>query len=273
LLQETPVIQYQLEQVSKIFPRHQIAVIGLDLEVRKGEKVALIGPSGAGKTTLFRMLNCTLRPSAGKLFIDGEDIERLHGKRLRQMRRRIGTIYQQHNLVPRLRVLHNVLSGKLGQWSTVQSLISLARPRDIAPAYDALRRVGIEDKILARTDELSGGQQQRVAIARVLVQEPEVILADEPVSSVDPSLASAIIKLLLDISESLHKTLLMNLHSVDLALAYFPRVIGIKEGRVLFDLSPDKISDGLLDDLYSGHLPDFQEEKAPDEASRSLVYQ
>jgi phosphonate transport system ATP-binding protein len=133
--------------------------------------------------------------------------------------------------------------------------------------------VGIEDKVFARTDELSGGQQQRVAIARVLVQEPEVILADEPVSSVDPSLASAIIKLLLDISESLHKTLLMNLHSVDLALAYFQRVIGIKQGRMMFDLSPDKISDGLLDELYSGHLPDSQEEKLPDEASRSLVYQ
>ena len=267
------MVQYRLEKVTKVFPRHQIAIAGLDLEVRKGEKVALIGPSGAGKTTLFRMLNCTLRPTSGSLFIDSENVERLHGKRLRQMRRRIGTVYQQHNLVPRLRVVHNVLSGQLGHWSTFQSLISLIRPSDTTLAYDALKRVGIEDKIFARTDELSGGQQQRVAIARVLLQEPEVILADEPVSSVDPGLATAIVRLLLDISESLHKTLLINLHSVDLALAYFQRVIGIKQGIIAFDLSPDKISDGLLGDLYSGHLPDSQEEKLPDESSRSLVYQ
>ncbi|MFQ5904759.1 MAG: ATP-binding cassette domain-containing protein, partial [Candidatus Binatia bacterium] len=121
-----------------------------------------------------------------------------------------------------------------------------------------------------RTDELSGGQQQRVAIARVLVQNPEVILADEPVSSVDPSLASAIVRLLLDISQGTRKTLVMSLHSVDLALAYFPRVIGINKGIVLFDLSPDRISDNLLEDLYSGHLPDNQQDKVPDEESSSI---
>jgi phosphonate transport system ATP-binding protein len=134
-----------------------------------------------------------------------------------------------------------------------------------------LNRVGIGEKIFDRTDELSGGQQQRVAIARVLVQNPEVILADEPVSSVDPSLATAIIRLLLDISEGTNKTLLMNLHSVDLALAYFPRVIGIKKGKVLFDLSPDRVSDGLLEDLYSGHLPDAQEEQPSHAESRRLA--
>ncbi|HWP58488.1 MAG TPA: phosphonate ABC transporter ATP-binding protein [Candidatus Acidoferrales bacterium] len=267
------MIQYRLERVTKVFPRHQVAIAGLDLEIRQGERIAFIGPSGAGKTTLFRMLNCTLRPSSGKLFIAGEDVDGLHGKRLRQMRRRIGTVYQQHNLIPRLKVVHNVLSGRLGQWSTLQSLISLVRPSDVGLAYDALRRVGIEDKIFARTDELSGGQQQRVAIARVLVQEPEVILADEPVSSVDPSLASVIIKLLLDISDSLRKTLLINLHSVDLALAYFQRVIGIKRGRIVFDLSPDRISDVVLDDLYSGHRPEEQEERLADDRDRPLVYQ
>lgn len=267
------MIQYRLERITKIFPRHQVAIDGIDLEVRKGEKVALIGPSGAGKTTLFRMLNCTLRPTSGRLCIHGENVETLHGRPLRQMRRRIGTVYQQHNLVPRLRVIHNVLSGQLGRWSTLRSLISLVRPSDIQLAYDALMRVGIEDKIFTRTDELSGGQQQRVAIARVLIQNPEVILADEPVSSVDPSLAQTIIRLLLDISDCMQKTLLMSLHSVDLALAYFPRVIGIKKGKAIFDLSPDKISEDLLADLYSAHLPSFEEEKTPDEESRSPVYQ
>lgn len=265
--------QYRLEKIGKVFGRHQIAVDGIDLEVRTGERVALIGPSGAGKTTLFRMLNCTLRPSSGRLWINGDEVVTLHGRRLRWVRRKIGTIYQQHNLVPRLKVIHNVLSGNLGQWSTMRSLISLIRPVDIELAYQALRQVGIEEKIFSRTDELSGGQQQRVAIARVLIQDPEVILADEPVSSVDPSLATVIVKLLLDISQNTHKTLLMNLHSVDLALAYFPRVIGIKNGKALFDLSPDKISDGLLEELYSGHLPDSQENGLTDEESKALVYQ
>ena len=265
--------QYRLEKITKIFGRHQIAVDGFDLEVQRGERVALIGPSGGGKTTLFRMLNCTLRPSSGRLWIDGDEVVTLHGKKLRGVRRRIGTIYQQHNLVPRLKVVHNVLSGNLGRWSTARSLVSLVRPIDLQAACNALRQVGIEEKVFHRTDELSGGQQQRVAIARVLIQNPEVILADEPVSSVDPSLAAVIVKLLLDISQDTHKTLLMNLHSVDLALAYFPRVIGIKKGRPLFDLPPDKVSEELLAELYSGHLPNNHEEKVPDEASRALVYQ
>ncbi|MFQ5850441.1 MAG: phosphonate ABC transporter ATP-binding protein [Candidatus Binatia bacterium] len=264
--------QYRLEDVTKLFGRHQVAVKGISLEIRSGEKVALIGPSGAGKTTLFRMLNCTLRPTSGRLWINGDETGSLHGSRLRAVRRKIGTIYQQHNLVPRLKVIHNVLSGQLGRWSVVGSVSSLIRPSDIELAYNALRKVGIEEKIFSRTDELSGGQQQRVAIARVLVQDPEVILADEPVSSVDPSLASTIVKLLIDISKSTRKTLLVNLHSIDLALSYFPRIIGIKEGDALFDLPPDEISDSLLEDLYSGHLPDSTQGEEPDEEGSSLLY-
>ncbi|MBI2350976.1 MAG: phosphonate ABC transporter ATP-binding protein [Deltaproteobacteria bacterium] len=265
--------QYHLENITKIFTRRQVAVKGLDLKVQKGERVALIGPSGAGKTTRFRMLNCTLRPTSGRLWIDGEEVVNLHGKKLREVRRRIGTIYQQHNLVPRLKVIHNVLSGQLGRWSTMRSLISLVRPTNTDLAMKALNLVGIGDKIFSRTDELSGGQQQRVAIARVLVQNPEVILADEPVSSVDPSLASSIVSLLIEISQNTLKTLLMNLHSVDLALAYFPRVIGIRKGVPLFDLPPDKISDHLLEDLYAGHLSPNQQEKFAEEESGNLVYQ
>ncbi|MBI4489003.1 MAG: phosphonate ABC transporter ATP-binding protein [Deltaproteobacteria bacterium] len=264
--------QYRLENIAKAFGRHQVAIGGIDLEVQRGERVALIGPSGGGKTTLFRMLNCTVRPTSGRLWINGDELAGLHGKKLRDVRRKIGTIYQQHNLVPRLKVIHNVLSGNLGSWSTVRSLVSLIRPQGVELAYNALRQVGIEEKIFSRTDELSGGQQQRVAIARVLIQDPEVILADEPVSSVDPSLATVIIRLLLDISERTRKTLLMNLHSVDLALAYFPRVIGIKKGKAIFDLSPDKISESLLEDLYSGHLSDNEQEKVPGEESSPLVY-
>jgi phosphonate transport system ATP-binding protein len=245
---------YRLEKVGKVFGRRQIALEGIDLGIQKAERVALIGPSGAGKTTLFRLLNCTLRPTSGKLWINGEDVETLHGKRLRRTRRLIGTVYQQHNLVPRLRVIHNVLAGQLGRWSTLRSLSSLATPGDVELADKALRQVGIPEKLFERTDELSGGQQQRVAIARVLVQDPEVILADEPVSSVDPTLASAIVRLLIDISETTRKTLVVSLHSVDLALAYFPRIIGIKNGTTVFDLSTDTITDEMLDELYAGHV-------------------
>ncbi len=252
----TPARQYQLESVRKEFGRLQVALDGIDLKIDQGEKVALIGPSGAGKTTLFRLLNCTLRPTSGKLYIDGEDIDLLHGQRLRHVRRRIGSVYQQHNLVPRLRVIHNVLAGQLGRWPTLRSLLSLCKPADVELVHSALSQVEIPEKIFERTDELSGGQQQRVAIARVLVQDPEVILADEPVSSVDPTLASSIVRLLVDISQNTRKTLLVSLHSVDLALAYFPRVVGIKQGRVTFDLSPDKIGEDMLEDLYSGNFRD-----------------
>jgi phosphonate transport system ATP-binding protein len=247
-----PEPQYRLENVRKQFDRRQVALDGVSLTVDHGQRVALIGPSGAGKTTLFRLLNCTLRQSSGKIWINGEDAEALHGKRLRRARSLIGTVYQQHNLVPRLKVIHNVLSGKLARWSTVSSLLSLLKPDDVGLAESALYKVGIGEKLFERTDELSGGQQQRVAIARVLVQDPEIILGDEPVSSVDPTLANTIVKLLIEISEETRKTLIVSLHSVDLALAYFPRVIGMKNGKVAFDLPTEKISDAMLDDLYAG---------------------
>ena len=264
--------QYRLESVRKEFGRQQVALDGIDFKIDQGEKVALIGPSGAGKTTLFRLLNCTLRPTSGKLFIDGEDIDLLHGQRLRHVRRRIGSVYQQHNLVPRLKVIHNVLAGQLGRWPTLRSLFSLCKPDDVELAHSALSQVEIADKIFERTDELSGGQQQRVAIARVLVQDPEVVLADEPVSSVDPTLASSIVRLLIDISQNTRKTLLVSLHSVDLALAYFPRVIGIKQGKTAFDLSPDKISDDMLEDLYSGNFRDHTVTETPRETVQPIAY-
>jgi phosphonate transport system ATP-binding protein len=264
--------QYRLDKVRKVFGRRQVALDGVDIGIQRGERVALIGPSGAGKTTLFRLLNCTLRPTSGKLWINGEDVATLHGRRLRQARRLIGTIYQQHNLVPRLKVVHNVLAGRLGRWSTLRSLSSLAKPTELEIAHKALSQVGIPDKIFERTDELSGGQQQRVAIARVLVQDPEVILADEPVSSVDPTLASTIVRLLIDISESTRKTLVVSLHSVDLALAYFPRVIGIKRGAAVFDLAPDKISEAMLEDLYAGSVQENHVNEATSESTSPIAY-
>jgi phosphonate transport system ATP-binding protein len=244
---------YELRDLRKAFDDGSVALDGVSLTVGAGEHVAFIGPSGAGKTTLFRILNLTLRPTSGTLRLNDTDVATLSSATLRRARTRIGTIYQQHNLVGRLRVVHNVLAGNLGRWSTLTALGSLLRPRAADEAARALAQVGIPEKLYARTDELSGGQQQRVAIARVLIQDPDVILADEPVSSVDPTLAVSIVTLLRDMSNESRKTLLMNLHSVELALTYFPRIVGIREGRVHFDLSPDKVSPELLEELYAGH--------------------
>jgi phosphonate transport system ATP-binding protein len=244
---------FELENVRKVFDDGTVAVDGISLAIGRGEHVAFIGPSGAGKTTLFRLLNLTLRPTSGILRLDGVDVSALSETSLRKARRRIGTIYQQHNLVGRLRVVHNVLAGNLGRWSALEAVASLIRPREVEGARRALTHVGIAEKIYTRTDALSGGQQQRVAIARVLVQDPGIILADEPVSSVDPSLATSIVTLLRDLSGESRKTLVMNLHSVDLALAHFPRIVGVRDGRVLFDLAPDKVSADLLSTLYTDH--------------------
>ena len=243
---------YRLDHVRKVFPDGTVAVDEVTLDVQAGERVAVIGPSGAGKTTLFRMLNATLRPTSGALWFDAANLERLSGRRLRQLRRRIGTVYQQHNLVPQLRVVHNVLAGRLGHWSLPKALWSLIAPQERAVALGALEHVGIPEKLYTRTAYLSGGQQQRVAIARVLVQDPDVILADEPVSSVDPTLGRTIIELLVQLAESHCKTLVANLHAVSFALDFFPRVIGVRHGRIAFDLPSAAVTEKVLADLYAG---------------------
>lgn len=242
---------YQLANLRKVFDGHLVAVDDVSLKIDVGEQVAVIGPSGAGKTTLFRLLNLTLRPDGGALWLGDLDVSELRGQALRATRRRIGTIYQQHNLVPRLSVVHNALAGRLGAWSAWRAVWSLLRPQELEVAYAALSQVGIPEKLYARTDELSGGQQQRVAIARVLLQDPDVILADEPVASVDPNLAHAIVRLLVEISQTSGKTLVMNLHSVDLALTYFSRVIGFREGRIQFDRPPVELTEEDLTRLYA----------------------
>src|SRR5919199_707677 len=155
---------YRLEHVRKVFPDGTVAVDDVSLEIAAGERVAVIGPSGAGKTTLFRLLNATLRPSSGRLQFNAVDVASLSGRRLRQLRRRIGTVYQQHNLVPQLRVVHNVLAGRLGCWSLPKALWSLLAPLERTVALAALAQVGIPEKFYTRTAHLSGGQQQRVAI-------------------------------------------------------------------------------------------------------------
>jgi phosphonate transport system ATP-binding protein len=247
---------YSLQSVSKSFSQGREKVLALGsvtLQVQPGELLALLGQSGAGKTTLFRLLNGTLRPNAGSVLFDGHNTASLSGSGLRAMRRRVGTIYQQHNLVPSLTALENTLCGALGRMSFLSTLRSIIQPAktDLDAAMHALELVGLADKSAARADELSGGQQQRLAAARVLMQSPDIILADEPTASLDPELAETMTSLLAGIARDGRKTLIMAVHKVDLALRHFPRVVGLRRGSLSFDVPPSDVHAGLLSTLYT----------------------
>lgn len=249
---------YHLEEVSKSYATRNGAVpsiCGINFGVEEGEHLALLGPSGAGKTTLFRLLNATLRATAGSLTFAGETVEHMSGRELRAMRKRIGTIYQQHHLVPSLTTLENTLCGKLAKWSLLHTIRSTVQPtrQEVDEAMTALEMVGLADKYRARADELSGGQQQRLAIARVLMQDPDVILADEPMASLDPVLAESIASLLLSLAQDRKRTLIVTLHDVEMALRYFPRIIALREGRIAFDTTPDQVSRDVLEALYAAN--------------------
>lgn len=251
-------MNYSIENVSKDFFVGRGSPPALDsvsLAVPAGEHVSVLGSSGAGKTTLFRLLNATLRATRGSVRVDGYDFDRMSSAELRGARCRIGTIYQQHNLVPSLTALQNTLCGCLGRWSMAQTVRSIFRPgaSDIHEAMHALELVGLAGKQFSRADELSGGEQQRLAIARVLMQKPEVILADEPIASLDRALADEIISLLTRVGSEGKRTLIVALHKVELALEHFPRVIGLAEGRMRFDLPSNNVHEDLLRDLYGKH--------------------
>jgi phosphonate transport system ATP-binding protein len=218
----------------------------------KGERVALVGPSGAGKSTLIRLLNGTLFPTSGEVRVLGQTLDQLSPRALRQVQSRVGTVYQQFHLVDNLRVVHNLNAGHLNRWSLTKSLVSLIRPIDVHEAFNALEQVGIPEKLYERTDRLSGGQQQRVAIARVLVQNPEAILADEPISNLDPELSKEVIEILVDLSNRSGKTLFCSLHAIEFALRNFERIIGLRRGRILFDTAVENVTEGMINSVYQG---------------------
>lgn len=230
-----------------------VAVLsGVTLQVGTGEAIALVGPSGAGKTTLLRLLNSAVVPQEGCVEVAGRSLSELTDSQLRQMRARIGFVHQDLRLVPNLRVSQNVLSGGLGQLKWWESLRLFLRPPATAltEVHRLLEQVGIADQMFQRVDRLSGGQAQRVAIARALYQAPRILLADEPVASVDPARAAAVLQLLTDICVQAGITLVVSLHDPVLARRFFPRLIGLRAGRVVFDGSTDQVNGQQLDSLY-----------------------
>ncbi len=241
----------RLNGVGLAHPGGLQALRQIDLKIAPGERVAIIGPSGAGKTSLLRLLGTSLKATSGEVQLFGSNPARLNGRNLKGLRTRIGLIHQSPPLPPRQRVVTAVLAGRLGQWSLPRALCSLVYPLDIEGARASLEPLDLVDKLFARCDELSGGQLQRVGIARVLYQGADLLLADEPVSAMDPVLADHTLALLNTIAQQRNITLVASLHAVDLALQHFPRVIGLRAGRVLFDRRAGDVSPQDLASLYA----------------------
>lgn len=224
----------------------------LSLQVHAGECVAVIGPSGAGKTSLLRLAAGAVRPSEGRVEVLDANPWQLSAAQLRRLRARVGVVHQAPPIPPRLRVVTAVLAGRLGQWSAWKALRSLLYPADIAGAREVLARLDLADRLFDRCDRLSGGQLQRVGIARALYQQPDLLLADEPVSALDPTMADAAVGQLIAYSESRGATLVASLHAVDLALKWFPRLVGLRHGELVFDLPAHRVGSALLQELYAG---------------------
>jgi phosphonate transport system ATP-binding protein len=251
-----------MEDVQKALGGHAV-LRDVSLEVQTGQRVALIGPSGAGKTTLLRLVAGVIAPDAGRVTVLGHDTGELQGASLRALRRDVGLLYQLDNLVPSLRVVHNVLMGRLGHWSTARALLSLVVPQQVQRAREALARVELPHKLWSLPGELSGGEQQRVAVARLLVQDPRLMLADEPVASLDVRLGREIVQLLCGIASERRRTLVMSLHALDLLGPHFDRVLALSGGGVAWDGPPAALSQALLRRVYGAEYESLRQPDVP----------
>jgi phosphonate transport system ATP-binding protein len=228
-------------------------VLSIDqLKIEKGERVAIIGPSGAGKSTLLRAIKGYVKPKRGKAEVMGVDMSWGPRRARREVNKRIGLIYQQFHLAPRLSVLRNVLCGRLGVTPMWRSLTGCFSPEDHQQAWSAICEVGLQDQVHQRADTLSGGEQQRVAVARVIAQRPSLILADEPVSSLDPAWAEDVLKLITEVQSHHDATLVMSLHQPEWAKRFAKRIIALRDGQIMFDGSSKMLTDQRLEELYRG---------------------
>jgi phosphonate transport system ATP-binding protein len=239
-----------IQNVTKIYEGSLRALDGVSFDVPKGQFVAVIGLSGSGKSTLLRCLNRLVNPTSGRILFDGQDVTAANEAELRRIRRRIGMVFQHFNLVHRSSVLTNVLAGRLGYTNQAWSFLNRFSAADQDNARKQLERVGLAEKANNRADELSGGQQQRVGIARALMQNPEMILADEPVASLDPVLAHGIMQYLEQINKQDGVTVLCSLHFLDLVHRYADRAVALNQGRLVFDGLPKDIDDQRFKDIY-----------------------
>jgi phosphonate transport system ATP-binding protein len=240
----------QLEHIEVVYGRDPPVLALESLRIAPGERVAIIGPSGAGKSTLLRCLKGFIQPRRGKVEVLGVNLACACHRARRAANQRVALIYQQFRLVPRLSVLQNTLCGRLGHTSRWRSLFGCFTPEDKRAAWAAIVEVGLAEKVHQRADTLSGGEQQRVAVARALAQEPELILADEPVSSLDPAWAADVLELLTAVQSHHNATLVMTLHQPELARRFAQRVIGLRAGRILWDGPARDLTDRTLHDLY-----------------------
>lgn len=246
--------------VGKTYPNNVKALQDVNLKIDQGEFVAIIGLSGAGKSTLIRCINRMHDISEGKIIVDNVEVNSLKGKEVRKFRQRIGMIFQSFNLVTRISVLKNVLVSfvpELPYWRKITGIFSKEQK---IRALTALDQVGILDKAYVRVDQLSGGQQQRVALARTLAQNPDIILADEPIASLDPVTARQVMDDFTKINRETDMTVIMNIHHVEIALEYADRIIGVREGQVVYDGSSTEVTDDVLDLIYKGQVEEIQSE-------------
>jgi len=243
-----------LNNVSKRYGTNTMALQDMNFSVKEGEFVSIIGPSGAGKSTLLRCINRMIEASSGEIIFDGVDILKLGKKSLRKVRATIGMVFQHYNLVTRLSVIENVLHGRLGYKSTLAGAFGFYSEEEKRQAVHILGLLGLEDQVYKRCDQLSGGQKQRVGIARALIQNPRMLLCDEPIASLDPNSAKIIMDHLKNISSTLGITCIVNLHQVDVALKYSDRIIGINNGKKVYDGPPKEITEDIVRNIYGSEV-------------------
>jgi phosphonate transport system ATP-binding protein len=240
----------RIENLTKIYEGGTLALDDISFEVPDGQFLVIIGLSGSGKSTLLRCINRLIEPTGGRVMWDDVDIAAVSQEELRQFRRKIGMIFQHFNLVKRSKVITNVLAGRLGYANPALSLINYFPKDDVQAALRNLERVGIAEQAYKRADELSGGQQQRVGIARALMQDPEIMLVDEPVSALDPATSHSIMRYIKELNEKDGMTIVCSLHFLSLSRAYADRIIALKDGRIVFDGSPAEIDDARFREIY-----------------------
>jgi phosphonate transport system ATP-binding protein len=241
---------FKIKGLSKTYPGGVTALAEIDLEIDGPQVVMIIGSSGAGKSTLIRCINRLIEPTTGSVMLNDMEITTLGKGGLRKARRRMGMIFQEYNLVDRLTVMENVLSGRLGYVSFWQAFRRNYPPEDIAAAYELLDRVGLTENCNSRADALSGGQRQRVGIARALMQRPDLLLVDEPTASLDPKTSRQIMRLVVELAKEHGTPALINIHDVALARSFADRIVGLAEGTVAFDGTAEEVTDQVLTDIY-----------------------